>query len=145
MLPAMGPLTELLQPGAAASWLLPSALVLGVLHGLEPGHSKTMMTAFIITVRGSVVQAVLLGFAATVSHTSVVWVVALIGMHFGSRYNGAVAEPYFQMASAVLIIAIALWMLRGPGASNCGCAAQRVSPRIIMTTATITHTRTPTS
>jgi nickel/cobalt transporter (NicO) family protein len=109
----MGPLTELLQPGAAASWLLLlSALVLGVLHGLEPGHSKTMMTAFIIAVRGSVVQAVLLGFAATVSHTSVVWVVALIGMHFGSRYDSVVAEPYFQMASAVLIIAIALWMLR---------------------------------
>ena len=113
MLPAMGPLTELLQPGAAASWLLlPSALALGVLHGLEPGHSKTMMTAFIITVRGSVAQAVLLGLAATVSHTSVVWVVVLIGMRFGSRYDSAVAEPYFQMASAVFIIAIALWMLR---------------------------------
>jgi ABC-type nickel/cobalt efflux system permease component RcnA len=32
-------------------------------------------------------------------------------MHFGNRYDGAVAEPYFQIASAVLIIAIALWML----------------------------------
>jgi nickel/cobalt transporter (NicO) family protein len=34
-------------------------------------------------------------------------------MHFGNRYDdGAVAEPYFQMASAVLIIATALWMVR---------------------------------
>jgi nickel/cobalt exporter len=57
----MGSLTDLLHPGAAAGWLLPSALVLGVLHGLEPGHSKTMMTAFIIAVRGTVAQAVLLG------------------------------------------------------------------------------------
>ena len=109
----MGSLTDLLHPGAAAGWLLlPSALVLGVLHGLEPGHSKTMMTAFIIAVRGTVAQTVLLGLVATVSHTSVVWVVALIGMHFGSQYDGAVAEPYFQRASAFLIIAIALWMLR---------------------------------
>src|SRR5215469_3669051 len=108
----MGLLTELLQPPGSGSWLLlPSALALGVLHGLEPGHSKTMMTAFIIAVRGTVAQAVLLGLAATVSHTSVVWIVALIGMHFGSWYNGAVAEPYFQMASAALIIAIALWMV----------------------------------
>ena len=83
----MGSLTGLLQPGAAAAWLLlPSALVLGVPHGLEPGHSKTMMTAFIIAVRGTVAQSVLLGLAATVSHTSIVWVVALIGMHLGSRY-----------------------------------------------------------
>ena len=105
----MGSLTDLLHPGAAAGWLLlPSALMLGVLHGLEPGHSKTMMTAFIIAVRGTVAQAVLLGLAATVSHTSIVWVVALIGMHFGSQYDGTVAEPYFQMASAFLIIVIAL-------------------------------------
>ena len=108
----MGSPTDLLQSGAAAGWLLlPSALVLGVLHRLEPGHSKTMMTAFIIAVWGTVAQAVLLGLAATVSHTSVVWVVALIGMHSGSQYDCAVAEPYFQIAWAFLIIAIALWML----------------------------------
>src|SRR6476660_6243312 len=105
-------LTDIFQHGTTTAWLyLPTAVLLGALHGLEPGHSKTMMTAFIIAVRGTVAQAVLLGLSATVSHTSVVWVVALIGMHFGSRYDGAVAEPYFQMASAVLIIAIALWML----------------------------------
>jgi ABC-type nickel/cobalt efflux system permease component RcnA len=107
----MGSLTDLLQPGAAAGWLLPSALLLGVLHGLEPGHSKTMMTAFIVAVRGNVAKAVLLGLAATFSHTWVVWVVALIGMHFSGHYDSAVAEPYFQMASAFLIVAIALWML----------------------------------
>ena len=63
-------------------------------------------------VGGTVAQTVLLGLAATVSHTSLVWVVAPIGMHFGSQYDGALAEPYFQMASAFLIMAIAPWMLR---------------------------------
>lgn len=47
-------------------WLFfPMAVFLGVLHGLEPGHSKTMMTAFIIGIRGTVWQAFLLGIAAT--------------------------------------------------------------------------------
>ena len=105
-------LTDLSQLGAASiGLLLPSALLLGALHGLEPGHSKTMMTAFIIAARGTVAQAVLLGLAATVSHTAVVWVVALLGLHFGSRYDATVAEPYFQLASAALIIAVASWML----------------------------------
>ena len=37
----MGSLTNLLQPGVAAGWLpLPNALLLGVLHGLEPGTAK---------------------------------------------------------------------------------------------------------
>src|SRR5438132_11318929 len=108
----MASLSDLLQTGAASiGLLLSSALVLGALHGLEPGQSKTMMTAFIIAVRGTVAQAALLGLAATVSHTAVVWVVALLGLHFASRYDAAFAEPYFQVVSAVLILGIASWML----------------------------------
>lgn len=105
--------TELLQQGSAHAWLfVPSAILLGALHGLEPGHSKTMMAAFIVAIRGTVGQAVLLGLAATVSHTAVVWAVALVGLHYSSQINGENIEGYFQLASAVLIICIALWMLR---------------------------------
>jgi nickel/cobalt exporter len=71
----------LLQQNGFQAWLFfPSAILLGALHGLEPGHSKTMMAAFIVAVRGTVRQAVLLGLAATLSHTAVVWLVALGGM-----------------------------------------------------------------
>ena len=60
---------DYLQQGHA--WLfLPAAVVLGALHGMEPGHSKTIMAAFIIAVRGTVAQAVLLGLSATVAHTA---------------------------------------------------------------------------
>ena len=46
---------NLLQQGAAHAWLfVPTAILLGALHGLEPGHSKTMMAAFIVAIRGSV-------------------------------------------------------------------------------------------
>ncbi|MDE2364590.1 MAG: nickel/cobalt efflux transporter RcnA, partial [Hyphomicrobiales bacterium] len=104
--------SQLLQQGAAHAWLFaPSAVLLGALHGLEPGHSKTMMAAFIIAVRGTLTQAVLLGLAATVSHTIVVWIVALAGLHFGAQWGAEASEPYFQMASAVVILCIAAWML----------------------------------
>jgi nickel/cobalt exporter len=86
-------------------------VLLGALHGLEPGHSKTMMAAFIVAVRGTVGQAVLLGLAATLSHTAVVWAVALTGMYVGRGWDAETTEPYFQAASAVLIIAVALWMV----------------------------------
>jgi nickel/cobalt exporter len=108
----MPDIAALLQQGAASSWLfIPSAILLGALHGLEPGHSKTMMAAFIVAVRGTVAQAVMLGLAATLSHTAVVWAVALIGIYFGSQQNIETSEPYFQVASAVMIIGIALWMM----------------------------------
>jgi nickel/cobalt exporter len=104
-------LTELLQYGATNLWLfIPSAILLGALHGLEPGHSKTMMAAFIIAIRGTVMQAVLLGLSATVSHTAIVWLVAIGGMQLGQNINAETTEPYFQLASAVLIITIAAWM-----------------------------------
>ncbi|SDA40127.1 nickel/cobalt exporter [Pseudomonas sp. NFACC15-1] len=103
---------ELLQQGGAQAWLyFPSAILLGALHGLEPGHSKTMMAAFIVAIRGSVKQAVLLGLAATLSHTVVVWLVAIGGMYLGQGLDAETTEPYFQLASSALIIAIALWML----------------------------------
>lgn len=108
----MTSLTDLLQQGAAHAWLfIPTAILLGALHGLEPGHSKTMMAAFIIAVRGTVRQAVLLGLAATASHTLVVWIVALGGMWLFGGLDPEKTEPYFQLASGVLIVAIALWML----------------------------------
>ena len=102
--------STLLQSGNA--WLfIPSALLLGALHGLEPGHSKTMMAAFIIAIRGTVWQAVLLGLAATISHTAIVWAIALAGLYFGSQFNTAATEPYLQIVSAIIIIGVALWML----------------------------------
>lgn len=108
----MSSFAELLQQGASQAWLyFPSAILLGVLHGLEPGHSKTMMAAFIVAIRGTVKQAVLLGLAATLSHTAVVWLVAMAGMYLGQNLDAETTEPYFQLASAAIIITIALWML----------------------------------
>lgn len=103
--------TDLLAQGAAHAWLfIPTAILLGALHGLEPGHSKTMMAAFIIAIRGTVTQAVLLGLAATLSHTAVIWMIALGGQYFGRQWGGEASEPYFQFASAIIITGIAIWM-----------------------------------
>jgi ABC-type nickel/cobalt efflux system permease component RcnA len=105
-------LAELLQQGAGQAWLfIPSAILLGALHGLEPGHSKTMMAAFIVAIRGTVFQAVMLGLAATLSHTAIVWAIALLGMYFGSQWNAETSEPYLQLASGLVIAGVATWML----------------------------------
>jgi nickel/cobalt exporter len=108
----MTSLSDLLQQSAAHAWLfIPTAILLGALHGLEPGHSKTMMAAFIVAVRGTVGQAVLLGLAATLSHTLIVWVVALGGVYLFAGLRTEQIEPYMQLASGLLIVLIAAWML----------------------------------
>ena len=101
--------TTLLQQGNA--WFfIPSAILLGALHGLEPGHSKTMMAAFIIAIKGTIKQAVMLGLAATISHTAVVWLIAFGGMVISKRFTAQSAEPWLQLISAVIIISTAFWM-----------------------------------
>lgn len=101
--------TTLLQQGNA--WIfIPSAILLGAMHGLEPGHSKTMMAAFIIAIRGTVKQAVMLGLAATLSHTVIVWMIAAGGMYISRKFTAESAEPWFQLISAVIILGTAAWM-----------------------------------
>lgn len=108
----MNDFAHLLQQGAGNAWLfIPSAILLGALHGLEPGHSKTMMAAFIVAIRGTIGQAILLGLSATVSHTAIVWLIALGGLYLGQNWNGEAIEPYMQVASAVIMLCVAGWMV----------------------------------
>lgn len=120
-------LTASLANGSAQPVVLVlMALLLGALHGLEPGHSKTMMAAFIIAVRGTVGQAVLLGVSAALSHTVIVWVLGLAALWVGEEAIGEEIEPYFMMASGAIILIIAGWMtmriLRGRGGLSLGGA-----------------------
>jgi ABC-type nickel/cobalt efflux system permease component RcnA len=80
-----------------------------------------MMAAFIVAVRGTLMQAVLLGLAATVSHTAIVWLIALGGMYFGRQWSAEASEPWMQLISAVLIIGVALWMLWRTSQNKAAC------------------------
>ncbi len=100
-----------LQSGSTNLWLfIPAAILLGALHGLEPGHSKTMMAAFIVAIRGTIGQAVLLGLSAALSHSFIIWVLAATALHYGSRWDAETVEPYLQLGSAAAIFALATWM-----------------------------------
>lgn len=108
----MASFTELFQQGAESAWLfLPTAVLLGALHGLEPGHSKTMMAAFIVAVRGTVPQAILLGASAACSHVLVVWILAVAALNWGSEVVSEETEPLFMAVSGLIIVGLALWML----------------------------------
>src|SRR5271154_7039033 len=110
-IPFVDNFNQLVQQGTFHALVyLPKALLLGALNGLEPGHSKTMMAAFIIAIRGTVFQAIILGLCAAFSHSLVIWLLAGLALHYGSQWNAESTEPYFQLGSAVLIIGLALWM-----------------------------------
>jgi len=107
----MLPIAELIQQGATNLWVfIPTAILLGALHGLEPGHSKTMMASFIIAVKGSVGQAALLGLCAALSHSLIVWILAAMALKFGNELIAEQSEPYLMLVSAAVVLGVSIWM-----------------------------------
>ena len=103
---------SVIQSGVGNAWLLlPTAVFLGALHALEPGHSKSMMTAFIVAIHGTTAQAALLAIAATIGHTIVVWVLAAIAWYLGNAGVLERAEPWLLLIGGLLIVALAVRIL----------------------------------
>ena len=99
-------LTSLVTQGNANPLLLGAiAFALGALHGLEPGHSKTMIAAFVIAMRGTVGQSVLLGLSAALSHSLIVWILAYVGLSFDEEMEGR-----FMLTSGLIIVVLAGWI-----------------------------------
>ena len=108
----MPPIAELIQQGSTNLWLfIPTAILIGALHGLEPGHSKTLMAAFIVAIKGTPAQAALLGVCAALSHSIVVWLIAALALTFGNAVLAEQAEPYLLLASSLIVVGVGLWML----------------------------------
>jgi nickel/cobalt transporter (NicO) family protein len=113
----MPDIAEILRAGGNGWFYLPLAVLLGALHGLEPGHSKTMMAAYIVAIRGTIGQAVLLGVCAALSHSLVVWIVAMVGLSLGREILNSHFEAWLLIASGVIILGISAWMLWRTGQS----------------------------
>jgi nickel/cobalt exporter len=108
----MPDIPTLIQSGTANIWwLLPVAVVLGALHALEPGHSKSMMTAFIVAIHGTAAQAVLLALSVTVGHTIVVWVLAILAWQLQDTAILDKAEPWLLLIGGLLIVTLAVRIL----------------------------------
>jgi nickel/cobalt exporter len=113
----------IIQSGSSNAWfLLPTALVLGALHALEPGHSKSMMTAFIVAIHGTVRQAALLAIAATVGHTIIIWILALVAWRLGDAGLLEQAEPWLMLIGGLLMVVLGYRILMRQGLN--GVASQ---------------------
>ena len=87
------------------------ALFLGAAHGLEPGHGKTIVAAYLVGARGTVSNALFLGGIVTLTHTFSVILLGLVAL-FASQY--VLPEqifPYLGTASGLLIMGLGTWLL----------------------------------
>lgn len=90
---------------------LPVAVGLGALHALEPGHSKTLMAAYLIGTKGTKRDAVMLGLSAAATHSIVVIALAVLALYLGREAFTDQATHWLQIGSGVIVIGIGLWLL----------------------------------
>jgi ABC-type nickel/cobalt efflux system permease component RcnA len=88
-----------------------TALILGALHALSPGHGKAMVAAYLVGTRGRVIDAIELGAVVTVTHVASVialGVMALVLSHFTLSKD---IYPWLGVVSGVLIFLTGYFLL----------------------------------
>lgn len=93
-------------------WIyLPTALALGALHALEPGHAKTLTAAYLIGIKGTKRDAIILGLSVATTHSIVVVGISLSAMWVGRETFTQDVSHWLQIVSSVIVIIIGIWML----------------------------------
>jgi nickel/cobalt exporter len=89
----------------------PSALALGSLHALEPGHAKTLTAAYLIGIKGTKRDAVLLGLSVALTHSIIVIAIAVTALLIGQQAFADQAGKWLQVGSGAVVILLGSWML----------------------------------
>src|ERR1700682_5879529 len=91
---------------------LVSSFWLGAMHAATPGHGKTISAAYLVGTRGRPADALALGIFVTLAHTSGIIAFALVAA-VGSTVLSQRSENYVSLVTALLMVALGVWMLIG--------------------------------
>ena len=87
------------------------AVLFGAVHGLTPGHGKTIATAYLVGSNATLSQALMLSAIVTVTHTLGIFALGL-GVLLASRYLLPEQLYYiFSLLSGITISVIGFWQL----------------------------------
>jgi nickel/cobalt exporter len=103
----MGPLIQ--NP---LSWMyFPTALGLGALHALEPGHAKTLTAAYLIGIKGTKRDALFLGLSVAATHSLVVVGISAAALWVGREAFTENVSHWLQLGSGAIVVLLGSWML----------------------------------
>ncbi len=90
---------------------MPAAVGLGVLHALEPGHGKGVISAYLIATRGSIKDALLLGCISAAAHTFSIVALSLAVSETLRVFTPDAYLTWINLGSGLIIVGIGLSML----------------------------------
>ena len=89
----------------------PAAVALGALHALEPGHAKALTASYLIGIKGTKRDSVILGLSVAATHSLVVILISAIGLWLGNEAFTGQATQWLERGSGFIAILIGCWML----------------------------------
>jgi len=92
--------------------LLLAALGWGALHALSPGHGKAMVAAYLVGMRGSARDALVLGATVTVTHTIGVFALGLVTLALSQYVLPEQLYPWLTLVSGMLVVLVGAGVLR---------------------------------
>lgn len=94
------------------TWMyFPTALMLGALHALEPGHAKTLTAAYLIGIKGTKRDAFFLGLSVAATHSIVVIGLAVGALWLGRETFTQDVSHWLQVGSGAVVVILGFWML----------------------------------
>jgi nickel/cobalt exporter len=92
---------------------LMTALVLGAIHALSPGHGKTVVAAYLVGSRGTAQHALFLGATVTATHTAGVYLLGLVTLLLSEYVLPERLYPVLELLSGLLVVGIGGWLFAG--------------------------------
>jgi ABC-type nickel/cobalt efflux system permease component RcnA len=87
------------------------ALLLGAVHALAPGHGKTVMAAYLLGLRSSLSQALLVASTVTLTHTAGVLALG-VALSASTALAPERIYPWLGLASGLLLASVGVTLLR---------------------------------
>ncbi len=105
-------LLKLINSNFGLVLVLALGFLYGAMHALQPGHGKTLVAAYLVGERGTVLHALYLGAVTTFTHTSIVFLLALVRLAFpeGERLQ---ADLHFGLVlgCGLIVTLMGFWLL----------------------------------
>lgn len=88
------------------------AFGLGALHAVSPGHGKTLVAAYLVGSRGTVLHAVALGSIVTFTHVFSVLILGVVALVAADHLVPEKLAPILGLISGLLIVGVGIFMFR---------------------------------
>ena len=89
-----------------------SSVFLGAGHALAPGHGKTVVAAYLVGSRGTVMQALLLGLTVTITHIASVLMLGIVTLALSEYVVASQLYPWIGVGSGLGVVAVGGGLLR---------------------------------